>query len=361
LTSVLLPALAMADNAVKRQRLAEPALPELRTKCRTPAVSDLVFGGGVIGCVYADVPEKQAQATVEAALAAGITRFDTAPWYGAGLSELRLGRFLEGKSEVVLSTKCGRIIKPLAETDPKTDRVERHYIGHFITDAYHADIPVAAYTAEGVRESFRQSCARLCCQRIECLRLHDAEDEERFKEATEGGGIEAMLELKRQGLVAEVGLGMNNAAFALKYLRKYPKGTFDSLMLAGCWNLLDQDGLEVLRECQHLEVPVINVGIFASGILWGTANYKYQEAPAEVSARVARWRELVEEFGLSLPQVALAFALLPEAVQRVAVGCGRPEEVAGNIALCGASVPPALWQRARAAGLLPEDLPLPGE
>merc|ERR1719330_1974613 len=109
-----------------------------------------------------------------------------------------------------------------------------------------------------------------------------------------------MVELRSKGLVAEIGLGMGSVEYALRFLRKYPAGTFDSLMLACSWNLLDQDGLEVLRECQRLGVRVQNVGIFASGILWGSPYYKYQEVPPAVAARAERWRELAEHHGFKL-------------------------------------------------------------
>lgn len=323
---------------------------------RTPGVKDLVFGASGIGCLYRDVPADEARATLEAALSAGIDYVDTAPWYGAGLSERRVGELLKAAgSGATVSTKCGRVTRPLADVTD-ADCVERHYIGHFITEAYHSDIPVALYTGEGVRESFRQSCERLQCTRLQCLRLHDAETEARFEEATRSGGaVEAMLELKSQGLVNEVGLGMGSSEFALRYLRRYPQGTFDSLMLAGCWNLLDQNGLEVLLECQRLGVRVFNVGIFASGVLWGSTCYKYEEVPSDhVKVVLAeKWRKLAERHGVKLPQVALAFALLPDVVERAAIGCSTPEEVARNVEFCGLAVPGDLWAEAAAQGLMP--------
>jgi len=331
----------------------------LQVACRAADVRSLAFGASGIGCLFADVPPDQAAATVEAALQLGIDYVDTAPWYGAGLSEARLGALLEARPAVTLSTKCGRVVRSLEDVRRRGEVAEPHYKGHFVTEAYHNDVPVADYTADGIRESFRQSCARLRCSKLAMLRLHDAEGEERFAAAARGGAVEAMLELRKGGQVAEIGLGMGSAEYALRYLRKYPTGTFDSLMLAGCWNLIDQDGLEVLEECQRLGVRVLNVGVFASGILWGGQHYKYGAIPAAVRDKAKAWQFLAAEFGFTLPEVAVAFALLPAVVERVAVGCSTPEEVECNVALCGKHVPAALWQAAKLRGLLAPGVPMP--
>merc|ERR1712232_1117715 len=167
--------------------------------------------------------------------------------------------------------------------------------------------------------------------KIHCLRLHDAENPKRWAEATEQGGVEAMVQLRAEGRIQEVSLGMNSSEYLLRFVREYPEGTFDSIMMAGCFNLIDQDGLELLQECQARGIRVANVGIFASGALWGGAHYKYEGIPQEVAAKVEAWKALSEKYGLALPQVALNFALLPDVVDMVAFGCDAPERVKANI------------------------------
>lgn len=339
-------------------------LPELSVTNRVALPEHLMFGASGLGCLYADVPPEQADACLDAVWDAGVRYIDTAPWYGAGLSETRLGQYLakheDRAAALTLSTKCGRIIRPLSAVDQSDPRVQMNCLEGFPDMAkYHSDIPCADYTADGIMESFRQSCERLGCPTIHCIRLHDAEDDSKFEEATQQGGIDAMVQLRREGKVKEISLGFNKAEYLLKFLRRYPKGTFDTLMSAGSFNLIDQDGLELLQECQRLGIKVTNVGIFASGILWGSAHYKYDSVPPEVAEKAAKWKALAEKYGLKLPQVALAFSLLPDCVEMVAFGCSQPEQVRGNLDLCGTAVPRELWAEAKARGLVAEAVPVP--
>lgn len=301
---------------------------------------------------------------VRRALELGIRYFDTAPWYGAGLSESRLGKALQGRTDVSVSTKCGRIIKALKDITPD-DRPEKGYAGsdggQFFTDSFHMNRPCWDYTEHGTLESVRQSCERLGVDQIHCLRLHDAEDEERFLQATSpsGGACETMIRLKKEGKVKEISLGMNSHAYILRYLRRYP-GEFDSVMLAGCFNLIDNDSYEVLLECQKQGVSVTNVGVFASGLLWGGSHYKYDDAiPDAVKDKVAKWTALASKHGLSLPQVALNFAFLPTVVASVAFGAARAEQVDANVALVDKVVPVELWTEAKALGLIHDSIPVP--
>jgi len=331
----------------------------LRVTNRVPTEKHMMFGASGLGCLYADVSPEQATAVFDAVVKAGITYVDTAPWYGAGLSESRTGEYFKDKTGFTFSTKCGRIIKPVAEADKTKEAVETGYSGSFITDKYHKNIPVATYTAEGIRESFKQSCERMQMTSFQSLRLHDAENPERWAEATDGGGVEAMVALRAEGKIKEVSMGMNSSEYLLKYLRKYPAGTFDSIMMAGCFNLIDQDGVELLLECQKLGVKVTNVGIFASGALWGSTHYKYEGIPPAIVEKIKKWKELSEKYGLTLPQVALNFAVMPDVVEMVAFGCKKVEQVKTNMDLCGKAVPLDLWKEAKASGLIAENVPIP--
>jgi len=230
--------------------------------------------------------------------------------------------------------------------------------GQFYTAKFHNNAPCWDYTGAGIRESVRQSLERLKIDRIQDLRLHDAETEERFAQATDGGGVDAMVALKKEGKTKEISLGLNDDKYILRYLHKYPN-TFDTVMSAGCFNLIDNDSVDLLLECQKQGVRVTNVGIFASGLLWGGDHYKYGGVPEEVKEKVTKWKALAEKYKLTLPQLAFNFAFLPDIVDYVAFGTSRPDGVDGNVALAGKAVPAQLWHDAKAQGLINERVPLP--
>merc|ERR1712038_1606263 len=326
-------------------------------------IDTLIFGGSTIGRLYKEVGNDQAKEALDEALKCGITHFDTAPWYGAGLSETRFGEYLpkeyNGK-KVVISTKSGRVIKEKSKVTEK-DRVETGYSDGFKTDKYHQNIPVAIYTHEGVVESVKQSKQRLQRDFIDCLRLHDAEDEERYAEATApGAAIDTMVELRRDGVIGEVSLGLNSSEFLLRFIKKYPAGTFDNIMMAGCWNLIDQDGYELLVECQERNIKVKNVGIFASGLLVGSTNYKYDSAvPQDVKDKVDKWKAIADKYNVKMITLALQFAFLPVIIDHVAIGIRDGQRAIANAALFDDSetlVPLELWKKAQSQGLIRADI-----
>jgi|TARA_B100001142_G_scaffold313867_2_gene350788 D-threo-aldose 1-dehydrogenase len=153
---------------------------------------------------------------------------------------------------------------------------------------------------------------------------------------------------------------MNDPAYTMRMIRGKPRGTFDSIMLAGAWNLLDQDGFEVLLECQRRDIKVHVAGIFASGILVGGSTYKYDVASPEIIRRRELWSDLADTFGAPLPAVAIAFALLPAIVEKVAVGVKSAEEVHATVHwLESASrLNPQLWVEAKQRGLLSVNIPV---
>lgn len=339
----------------------------LKVRNPTPTIAQLMHGSAPLGCLYKDCTDEQADQCVAKCLEMGIRYFDTAPFYGAGLSERRVGRALKGRTDVLISTKCGRVIKAkkdIKDYDSGFTGKETDYAGseggEYHSDKYHMDRPVWDYTASGIHESVRQSKERLGIEKIHCLRLHDAEDEERWAQATaEGGACDTMIALKKEGKVNEISLGMNQKEYLLRYIRKYP-GAFDNIMMAGCFNLVDNDSIELLLECQEQGVKVVNVGVFAAGLLWGGSHYKYDSnIPDSVKDKVSKWTELVAKYDLSLPQVALNFAFLPEIVESCAFGTSRAAAVEQNIALVGKTVPLALWKEAKEMGLIHEAVPLP--
>jgi len=272
-----------------------------------------------------------------------------------------------GGRAVRLWSKVGRVMKPHAEVTAEDEpRAERGNMpgaaGCIFPDSPTDVTPVLDYTGPGVRRSHADSLRRLGAATVHGLRVHDAEDEERFAQAmAPGGGIDALVELRSQGVITCVSLGMNDPKYVMRMITGKPPGTFDSIMSAGAWNLIDQDGYELMLECQRRGIKVHNAGIFASGLLVGGDYYKYEAAPAEVLERRRRWNELARQYGVPLPAVAIAFALSPAVVEKAAVGVKSAEEVRVNVQWLGAAstVPPALWAEAKVLGLLADFVPVP--
>jgi len=338
---------------------------------RKLTVDDLILGCSPLAGIYASSTPERATETVRAALDAGITRFDTAPHYGLGLSERRLGDALRecgaDMSKTRVYTKVGRVMKPKDEVtaSEKESVVEWGNVpgdpGCIFPDAPVDVLPVLDYTGPGFRRSHADSLARLGVDSVDGLRIHDAEDEARYAQANAGGGVAELVKLRDEGAIREVSLGMNDATFVRRMLEDNPPGTFDSVMMAGAWNLLDQDGADVLAECERRGVAVHNAGIFASGLLVGGSHYKYAPAPPDIVERTERWRALAAKHDVPLPAVAIAFACAPRVVKGCAVGVKSPEEVAQSAAwLADANaVPTRLWVDAKELGLLAPDVPTP--
>ena len=338
---------------------------------RKLTVDDLILGCSPLAGIYASSTPERATETVRAALDAGFTRFDTAPHYGLGLSERRLGDALRecgaDMSKTRVYTKVGRVMKPKDEVtaSEKESVVEWGNVpgdpGCIFPDAPDDVLPVLDYTGPGFRRSHADSLARLGVESVDGLRIHDAEDEARYAQANAGGGVAELVKLRDDGSIREVSLGMNDASFVRRMLEDNPPGTFDSVMMAGSWNLLDQDGEDVLAECERRGVAVHNAGIFASGLLVGGSHYKYAPAPPDIVERTERWRALASKHGVPLPAVAIAFACAPRVVTGCAVGVKSPEEVAQSVAwLADANaVPTRLWVDAKELGLLAPDVPTP--
>eukprot|EP00439_Symbiodinium_sp_Y106_P008595 s8723_g1.t1 len=197
---------------------------------RKVPISALILGTGPLGCGWAgDVSETEAEATILQAFSLGIHYVDTAPWYGGGLSEQRVGKALATvqKDKVVLSTKVGRFIVAKQESSAYGHRVETGY--DFLTDGYHQNIPVWDYRKEGIEESFRQSRQRLGRSFIDCLRIHDAEDSDRWEEAcSQDGAVNTLVSLRSRGEIGQVSLGFNKVDFLMKTILRFPVGTFAS-------------------------------------------------------------------------------------------------------------------------------------
>ncbi|MFI7112933.1 aldo/keto reductase [Nonomuraea sp. NPDC050227] len=296
------------------------------------------LGGAPLGNLYQAVSGEQARATVDAAWDSGVRLFDTAPHYGLGLSERRLGAALAERSGYVLSTKVGRLVVPSRVRD----------------DDEMFDVPVGLgrewdFSADGVRDSLEDSLARLGLPEIDIALIHDPDDhlEQALAEA-----YPALAELREQGVVKAIGVGMNQWQAPLRFVRETG---VDVVMLAGRYTLLDQSGLPLLDECAERGVRVLAAGVFNSGLLATPApsgTFDYAPAPAPLLDRATRIAAVCERHGVSLPQAAMAFPLRHPAVASIVLGARAPEEVLANAALWARPVPEELWLELAGEGLL---------
>jgi D-threo-aldose 1-dehydrogenase len=317
----------------------------------------LGFGAGGIGNLYAALSDEEARATIEAALAAGLTYFDTAPHYGFGLSEARLGETLP--ATVKVSTKVGRLLRPAPEADPAG---ERH---GFVAAAPFE--PVFDYSYDGVMRSFEASLMRLKRDHVDILLAHDlgpvthgADDAMRRRQFFEGG-YKAMRLLRDSGAVDAIGLGVNEWEICDAAL---DEGDFDVFLLAGRYTLLEQTALDrFLPRCAARDVSIIVGGPFNSGVLVEGikpgAHYNYGPASAEILDRVRRLEAVCFVHGTPLAAAALQFPLAHPQVASVIPGLSSPAQVRQALAWATHAVPDALWDDLRAQGLLQADAPTP--
>ncbi|MBT2231204.1 aldo/keto reductase [Nonomuraea sp. NEAU-A123] len=298
------------------------------------------FGAAPIAGLYQAVSDEQARATVDAAWAHGVRLFDTAPHYGVGLSERRLGAALAGRQGYVLSTKVGRLLVPS---------------GGGGRDEQGFDVPAAFervwdFSRDGVRRSLEESLKRLGLDRVDIALIHDPDDhvDQALTEA-----YPALAELRSQGVIGAVGIGMNQWKVPLRFVQETD---IDMVMLAGRYTLLDQSGLPLLDACAARGVRVLAAGVFNSGLLATSTpagTYDYEPAPAEVLGRARRIAKICERYDVALPQAAMAFPLRHSAVASIVIGARSPEEVATNAALWDRPVPDNLWSELEAEDLLP--------
>lgn len=355
--------------------------------CRDPSFqyslkSNLILGCSSLAGLYTSTTEETAEETVRAAINAGFLLFDTAPHYGCGLGEERLGTAIrnnctiEKQREIKIWSKVGRIMIPITESNMS---LEAKIGGHEVDtgnipgskncvfpDAPRNVIPVFDYSSNGVTRSYADSMKRMGFESLHGLRIHDCETEETIAavlgdadNASNPGGLSALVQMRLHGKICDVSLGVKDAASALAVLRGAPTGSFNSIMIAGCWNLLEHSStcLELLLECQRRSIPVHNCGVFASGLLVGGSTYRYAEASVEEKQRTAIWTALCEEYGVPLPAVALKFSLLPSIVEASAVGVKSPSEVAELVEWFQYPVPYALLHDAKRRGLIAPHVP----
>lgn len=310
-------------------------------------VTRLGFGAAPIGNLFTRVGDDDARAAVDAAWSAGVRFFDTAPLYGHGLSEQRLGAALRARprEQYELATKVGRLLTPDAVND----------------DDGFVDTPPVGWTYDfsydATRASLDASLARLGTDRVDLLHVHDPDE---HADDALRGAFPALRALRDDGVIRAIGAGMNQSALLARFVRE---ADLDCVLLAGRYTLLDQSGLdELLPLCSARGVSVIAGGVFNSGLLADpspSATYDYVAAPAPLVERARRLASTCARHGVDLKAAALRFPLAHPAVACVLTGARSAAEMAENARLFATPIPLALWDDLRREGLLDERAPTP--
>ena len=341
---------ALHPQVAQRRRIGRTAL----------EVSALSLGTAPLGGLYRDLTGEEAQATFDAAWAAGVRFFDTAPHYGHTKAEHRLGDALRRypRRDYVLSTKVGRRFVP--RTHP--------YDG---SEGWQDPLPFEAifdYTREGILRSFEDSQQRLGIVEIDILLVHDIgrlthgeRNTHYWRQLTEGGGFRALDDLRASGAVKAVGFGVNEREVILEAMREFQ---IDCALLAGRYTLLEQAPLDdLLPACSQHGVSILLGGAFNSGILArglaGERKFNYGEAPPDVVERVARLEAVCRAHGAPLAAAALQFPYAHPAVATVLTGARSAAELRENVASFETKLPPELWLALRDEGLVDARAPLP--
>jgi D-threo-aldose 1-dehydrogenase len=325
---------------------------------RLAASGPFGFGASTLGNLYRRIDDAQARATVDAAWDEGVRYFDTAPFYGFGFSERRLGDALRERPRdaFILSTKVGRLLVPGTAADERF--------------GFHSPMPfepVYDYSYDGVMRSVEASLHRLGLARIDVLLMHDlgrlthgADHDRTFADAVDGG-FRAMTELRDAGVASAIGLGVNEIAICEASLAH---ADLDLLMIAGRYTLLEQEAEPFLAQCRERGIGVVGAGVFNSGILatgtrGGPPHYDYGLAPKEVIDQVAAIERCCEQFNVPLPAAALQFAAAHPAIATVVLGTGSPDRIKQTADLIRLPIPDAFWRALRADGLVSEGCPTP--
>lgn len=326
-------------------------------------VSEIGFGAAMLGNLHRPMGDSDAHETLTAALDAGMTYVDTAPRYGHGLSERRVGDVLRERRGVALSTKVGRLFHANTTLGGYAER-----------NGFCSPLPfesVYDYSYGGIMRSYEDSLQRLGLARIDILYVHDigrlthGEGHARtFAELT-GGGFRALEELRASGAIAGFGLGVNEWEVCLEAMAH---ADLDVILLAGRYTLLEQEALSsFLPACVERAISVVIGGAYNSGILatgtrrGGTPLYDYAPAPAPVLERVRRLEAVCDEFDVPLAAAALQFPLAHPAIVSVIPGLESGARVAETVELYRTEIPHGFWVRLRDAKLLRAEAPLPGD
>ena len=340
--------------------MGSPVIPKARIGQTGVEITRIGFGGAPIGDIRKTPTAAEADALLQAAWDAGIRYFDTAPFYGSGLSERRSGDFLRGKprDSFVLSTKAGRLLVP-----------ERDWaVARYQSEAVLPFRPVFDFSYGGIMKSFEHSLQRLGLERIDILLLHDIgrfsqgqNHDHALGQALDGGGIRALEELRQTGKVRAIGAGVNEWQIIDELMNH---AHFDVFLLANRYTLLDQAVIDHLfprieREGTAIVIgAALNSGILLTGAVPG-AQYDYAPAAEAILEKTRRIEEICRRHGVPLLRAALNFPLAHPAVTALLPGPSQVRELTENLGHLRAHIPPAFWTELRDAGLIHPAAPLP--
>ena len=328
-------------------------------------VTTLGVGTASLGNLYKKIGDAEAQLTLNRAFECGLNFFDTAPRYGLGLSERRVGDVLreKNKSDYVLSTKVGRVLT--RDVHAKTSELRYEFDTPMPFDAHYD------YTYDGIMRSYEDSLQRLGLASIDILLIHDigafthsSKDLHYYKQL-ETSGFSALEELRRSKQIKAVGLGVNETEICERAMEL---GQFDCFLLAGRYSLLEQDAIDsFLPKCKEHGASIILGGPYNSGILatgvkgTNTPMYDYAPAPQEIIKRVSDIEDLCNEFNVTLAAAALQFPLAHEAVATVIPGIDSEARMTKTAELFNENIPQEFWNTLKDSGLIKENVPVPGE
>ncbi len=308
-------------------------------------VTKLSLGTAPLGGLFTSVPEADSDGVIAAAFDADINFYDTAPLYGFGRAEVRLGRGLNAANKpYVLSTKVGRVLNPVSGSAVAGGLAE-------FADADTTVEPVFDYSAKGIRRSFEESLVRLGVDRIDVALIHDADD--RIDEAIKFAYPE-LEKMRSEGLVSTIGVGMNYCPPTVKAV---VETDIDIVLIAGRYSLLDQSSQnQLFKETMKRKVSVMIGGVYNSGILANPvagATFHYAPAPEEIIVKAQKIRDLLATFNVSLTAAAIQFPLRHPAVTTVLTGSRSAKELLANITDFDSAVPQEAWAALESAGLIP--------
>lgn len=323
----------------------------------------LGFGTAPLGNMFRNIPEAEAAATLAAAWAAGTRYFDTAPFYGAGLAEIRLGRELvkHRRDDYVLSTKVGRILLDEVVSDPQGFGEKGTLFRYGRRNRVVYD-----YSAEGTMRSIEASLDRMGVDRIDFVWIHDIAPDfhgeqwlERFETARRGA-MRALVRLREEGVIKGWGLGVNRVE-PVERMLELSEVRADGTLLAGRYTLLDhaQALRRLMPAALEAGLQIVVGGPYSSGVLAGGDHFEYAAAPPEVLARVAAIEALARQHGVPVKAAALQFSLAHPAAVAVIPGASRPERIQDDHDALRARIPDAFWQALREGGHVAPEAPLP--
>ncbi|MFD7525224.1 aldo/keto reductase [Paenibacillus chitinolyticus] len=324
----------------------------------------LGFGTAPLGNMYRNIPEEEAMATVDAAWESGVRYFDTAPFYGAGLAEIRLGEALSkrNRDDYVLSTKVGRIISDELEEPAARDLGEKG--GLFEFGRKNKIIP--DYTADATLRSIEQSLKRLKTDRLDFVFIHDIAqdfygDEWLSKfESARTGAFRVLTRLREEGVIRGWGLGVNRVE-PIELMLDLEEAKPDVSLLAGRYSLLDHERAlqRVMPAAVKHNMDIVAGGPYSSGVLAGGTHFEYQIASPEIMAKVEKIKNIADRHQISVKAAALQFSLANPAVAAVVPGATRPERIEEDKAALNTVIPAAFWEEMREQKLVAPNAPLP--